>query len=64
MAPKTVKAGPVAGTDLRNSDLTITSDNSHSTRALQVARLTRRCAISVAMASIIAPILHGEGEQR
>ncbi|MGY4160504.1 hypothetical protein ACVINW_006346 [Bradyrhizobium sp. USDA 4461] len=27
---------------------------------LQAARLTRRCAISLAMASIVAPLLHGD----
>ena len=51
MGLKAVKAGPVAGTDLRNSDLAITSDNSRSPRALQVARLIRRCAISIARAA-------------
>ncbi|WLA78808.1 hypothetical protein [Bradyrhizobium elkanii] len=29
---------------------------------LQAARLTRRYAISLAMASIVAPLLHGEVE--
>lgn len=38
----------------------ITSDNSHSTRTLQVARLTRRCAISAAMAAIVAPLAFGD----
>lgn len=37
----------------------ITSNNSPSTRALQVARLTRRCAVGVAMASILAPMVFG-----
>ncbi|MCP2219932.1 hypothetical protein [Bradyrhizobium elkanii] len=27
---------------------------------LQAARLTRRCAISLAMASIVAPLFHGD----
>jgi hypothetical protein len=31
-----------------------------SLRKLQAARLTRRCAITLAMASIVAPLLHGE----
>jgi len=36
MAPKAVKAGPVAtGTDLRKSDLVINSDISHSARAIK-----------------------------
>jgi hypothetical protein len=38
----------------------INSDNSHSTRALQVARLARRCALTAAMAAIIAPLAYGE----
>jgi hypothetical protein len=38
----------------------ITSDNSHSTRALQVARLTRRCAISAEAAATLAPFIFGE----
>jgi hypothetical protein len=29
-------------------------------RDLQARRLTRRCAVSLAMAAIIAPLLHGE----
>ena len=28
---------------------------------LQASRLTRRCAINLAMAVIIAPLVHGEG---
>ena len=31
-----------------------------ATVALQVARLTRRCALTAAMAAIVAPLLHGE----
>ncbi|WP_143278237.1 hypothetical protein [Bradyrhizobium sp. UFLA03-84] len=30
---------------------------------LQAVRLTRRCAISLAMASVIAPLMHGEVAQ-
>jgi hypothetical protein len=60
MAPKAEKAGPVTGTDLRNTDLTITSDNSHSMRSLQVARLTRRCAVTAMMAAILAPLVFEE----
>jgi hypothetical protein len=57
---KAVKAGPVAtGTDLRNFDLAINSDHSHSTLALQVARLTRRCAMSASMAEVLAPMIFG-----
>lgn len=36
-------------------------DNSHSIRALQVVRLSRRCAITAAMAAILAPLVFGEG---
>ncbi|MGY2988722.1 hypothetical protein ACVI1K_006069 [Bradyrhizobium sp. USDA 4508] len=28
---------------------------------LQAARLTRRCAISFAMAAVVAPFMHGDG---
>jgi hypothetical protein len=60
MAPKAEKAGPVAGADLRNFDLAINSDNiSHSTLALQVARLTRHCAMTASMAEALAPMIFG-----
>lgn len=59
MAPKAVKASPVAGADLRNFDLAISSDNSHSTLALQVARLTRHCAMTASMAEALAPMIFG-----
>jgi hypothetical protein len=32
-------------------------------RYLQAVSLTRRCAISLAMAAIVAPLLHGEARQ-
>jgi hypothetical protein len=38
----------------------INPENSPTLRKLQASRLTRRCAISFAMASIVAPLLHGE----
>lgn len=62
MASKTVKAGPVAtGTDLRNSDLAIKcSEHNPDPRTLQASRLTRRCAVSAAMAAILAPLVFGE----
>ena len=44
-------------TDLAGAS--ITSDNSHSTRALQVARLIRRCAVNAAMAETLAPLAFG-----
>jgi hypothetical protein len=30
---------------------------------LQVARLTRSCGISIAMAAIVAPLVYGDGAQ-
>ncbi len=57
MAQKPMKADPVAGADLRNFDLAIDSDNRHSTLVLQVARLTRRCGMSAAMAEILVPFI-------
>ena len=38
----------------------ITSDNMKLLRQFQARQLTRRCAISFAMASVVAPLLHGE----
>ena len=56
--PKVEKAGPVAGTDLRNFDLAINSDHiNHSALALQVARLTSRCAVNASMAEILVPFI-------
>jgi hypothetical protein len=57
MAPKAEKAGPVAGTDLRNFDLAINSENSRSILVFQVARLTRHCAMTASMAEALAPII-------
>jgi len=58
MAPKAVKADPVAGADLRNFDLAISSDNiSSSTLAIQVASLTRHCALTASMAEALAPMI-------
>jgi hypothetical protein len=57
MASKTVKAGPVAGTDLRKSDLLagwIVSESKPPLINLQAVSLTRRCAISVAMAAVVS----------
>jgi hypothetical protein len=48
-APKTDLAGAL-----------IVSDNTKSLRYFQARSLTRRCAISFAMASVLAPLLHGE----
>jgi hypothetical protein len=41
----------------------ITSENTSLLRKLQASRLTRRYAISFAMAAIIVPLLHGEARQ-
>jgi hypothetical protein len=38
----------------------IASENTPLLRKLQASRLTRRSAISFAMAAIVAPLLHGE----
>jgi hypothetical protein len=38
----------------------IASDSTKSLRTLQARSLTRRCAISLAMAVVVAPLLHGE----
>jgi Holliday junction resolvase RusA-like endonuclease len=57
MQQKAEKAGPVAtGTDLQNSVLANCSENSLVPRELQVRRLTRRCALTAAMAAIVAPL--------
>lgn len=39
----------------------ISSEHTQPLLKLQASALTRRCAISLAMASVIAPLLHGEG---
>jgi len=38
----------------------IDRDNIKSLRVFQARQLMRRCAISFAMASVVAPLLHGE----
>jgi hypothetical protein len=38
-------------------------ETNSSLRTLQASRLTRRCAISVAMAAIVAPLIFGEAQQ-
>ncbi len=46
-----------------NSDLAGALIGSEDTKSLcyfQANNLTRRCAISFAMASVVAPLLHGE----
>jgi hypothetical protein len=60
MASKAEEASPVAGADLRNFDLTINSDNSHSTEALQMGLLTRRYPLTVAIVPIVARVISGK----
>jgi hypothetical protein len=55
--PAPLAAGRAPVTDLAGAS--ITSDNSHPTRALQVARLVRRCALTAAMAETLAPLAFG-----
>jgi hypothetical protein len=40
-----------------------TSESKAPLIKLQAARLTRRCAISMAMASIVAPLVFGEAQR-
>ena len=54
--PATLAACGAPVTDLAGAS--ITSDNSHDTRALQVARLTRS-AVTAAMAETLAPLAFG-----
>jgi hypothetical protein len=62
MHPETEKAGPVAGTDLRITDLAIVTEISTSVLELQQARqITRRCGISMSIAYVLAPLVFGEG---
>jgi hypothetical protein len=56
--PATLAACGASVNDLAGAS--INPDNSHSALALQVARLTRRCAVSAAMAATIAPLVFGE----
>lgn len=54
----------LAARGVPNTDLLtggINSEDSRSIHALQVASLTRRCAISAVMAAVVAPLLFGEG---
>lgn len=41
----------------------ISSESSESLRVFQARRLARACAINLDMATIIAPLLHGETAQ-
>jgi hypothetical protein len=53
--PATLAACGVPVTDLAGAS--ITSDNSHSTLALQVSRLAILCAVNAAMAETLAPLV-------
>lgn len=46
-------------TDLAGAS--ICPDNRTALHQIQVARLTRRCAVTAAMAAIMAPFVFGEG---
>jgi hypothetical protein len=49
-----------------NDDLAgclIASETTKLLQVFQARRLARRCAISLAMAAIVAPLLHGETAQ-
>jgi hypothetical protein len=53
----------LAGTGFPKSDQadgSIASEDTKPLRYFQAHKLTRRCAISLAMAAIVAPLLHGE----
>lgn len=51
------------GEPIPNAVLPDTAESKAPLLKLQAARLTRRCAISMAMASVVAPLLHGEVAQ-
>jgi len=56
----------LAARGVPNSDLLaggINSEDSRSIRSLQVSSLTRRCAISAVMASIVAHLIYGEADR-
>lgn len=40
----------------------INSEDTNSTRLIQVSSLTRRCAISAALAAVVAPLVFGESK--
>jgi hypothetical protein len=49
-------------TDLAGAS--INPESNSSLRTLQAVHLSRRCAISAAMATIVAPLIFGEGVSR
>ena len=63
MTPEKLKAGPVAtGTDLRNADLAINSENSLDT--LRAQYLSEIFALPPCTALVIAELAFGEGSAR
>ena len=63
MASKTVKAGPVAGTDLRNSDLAIKCSE-NSLEALRAQYLAEIFALPPCTAATVAELAFGSGVSR
>jgi hypothetical protein len=61
MASKAEKAGPMAGTDPRNSDLVINSENSLDT--LRAQYLAEIFALPACTASMVAELAFGEGDR-
>jgi hypothetical protein len=56
--PEALAASGFRGPDLVGER--VNRESSHSLEHLQAVRLTRRCAISLAMAAVLAPMIHGE----
>lgn len=59
----TLAARGVPKTDHCFAGWITSEEDSRSTHSLQVASLTRRCAVSTGMASVVASLLYGEGSQ-
>ncbi|WP_338690430.1 hypothetical protein V5279_28985 [Bradyrhizobium sp. 26S5] len=49
--------------DQKLGSISISSDHSPSLQYLQAVKITKRCAVSIAMAATLAPILFGEHQQ-
>ncbi len=63
MQIENVKAPVLAAQGLSETDLlasAITSENNPALRTMQARRLSRRCAISAAMALAVCPFVFGE----
>jgi hypothetical protein len=61
MEKAALRTRPLPKCDLAGAS--IDPEDTHSLIHLQACHLTRRCAISLAMAVTIAPLLHGEARQ-